>query len=75
MLVMTFKPDNAFSRQPIPPDLKISDVQLGIGRLKSASPALTNGPSMLKTSAFQFLTNAQLMMPLETALPATRDMT
>ena len=75
LLVMTFKLDNAFSRQPIPPDLKISDVELGIGMLKSVLLAPTNGPSMLKTSAFQFLTSAQLMMLLETALLATRDTT
>ena len=72
---MTFKPVNAFSRQLIPPDLKILDVELGIGIIKSVLLAQTIGLSTLRTFVFQFQTNALHIMLLEIALLAIKDMT
>lgn len=72
---MTFKLVNAFSRQLIPPDLKILDVELGIGIIKSVLLAQTIGLSTLRTFVFQFQTNALHIMLLEIALLAIKDMT
>jgi hypothetical protein len=56
------------------PDQAIWDVKLGIGISKSASPALTDGPSTQRVSAFQFLTTVTLGKLQEPAPHAIRDM-
>ena len=55
------------------PDQAIWDVKLGIGISKSASPALTDGPSTQRVSAFQFLTTATNSMLQEPVFHASRD--
>lgn len=56
------------------PNLLIWGAEHGIGPTKFVSLALTNGPSMLKRFAFQFLTNAGLMLRTVTVPNVSRDM-
>ena len=44
----------------------IQDAEHGTGITKSVSPALKDGSSMIRKSAFQFLTNALQVMQMET---------
>ncbi len=53
----------------------IPDVPPGIGTIKSALAAQRIGPSMPTKSAFQFLTNALLMLTTVLASHASRDTT
>ncbi len=57
------------------PSPLIQDAAPGIGTTKFASLALRDGSSTTKRSAFQFLTNVLQAIRMETALPASRDMT
>jgi hypothetical protein len=50
---------------------QISDVELGIGIIKSVLSVQVDGFSMLKKHASQFQTNANLMTKLETVLLAS----
>jgi hypothetical protein len=52
---------------------RIWDARPGIGTDKSASPALTDGPSTQRVSVFQFLTTATNSMPQEPVFHASRD--
>ena len=69
--VMKSSRDNVSCQLQFKP--KIWDVKLGIGTDKSASPALTDGPSTQRVSVFQFLTTATNSMPQEPVFHATRD--
>jgi hypothetical protein len=51
----------------------IQDAEHGTGITKSVSPALKDGSSMIRKSAFQFLTNALQVMKMETVWPAIKD--
>ena len=73
--VMILRKENAFSLTSTMLSLLTLDVVLGIGTIKSASPAPTISFSMLMESVFQFLTNALLTKKMETALHALRDTT
>jgi hypothetical protein len=63
--------DNAFCQPSL--NQRIWDARLGIGTDKSASPALKDGPSTQRVSAFQFLTTATNLMLQELVLHASRD--
>ena len=65
--VMTLKKENVSSPIQTTPNHLIQDALPGIGTTKSASPAQTNGSSMLTKSVCQFLTNVLLMMLQEPA--------
>ena len=63
----------AFSHHSTTPSLPILDAPPGTGITKSASAAPSTGFSMETRNAFQFLTNALLMLITETASHASRD--
>ena len=75
LLDMTSSKENVFIHLPIPLHQVILDVVPGTGRIKNVLPAQRDGPSMLKISAYQLLTNVKLMMPLVIVPHATKDMT
>ena len=54
-------------------NLPISDAELGTGTTEFASSAQKDGSSMLTKFVSPSLTNAESTLPMETALPATRD--
>ena len=64
--------DNASTLLLILPLLLTSDVEPGTGKTKSAFSAQRTGLSIPIKSAFLFLTNAALTMPLVPALLASR---
>jgi hypothetical protein len=67
--------DSVSFHLPILLSLLTSAVLLGTGLTKSVSPALSDGPSTLKTFVCLFLTNAVLTLKTEIALLATKAMT
>ena len=71
----TSRKDNVSSLTSITPSQLMQDAEPGIGITKSVLPALINGSSMLTEYVFQFLINAKLMMQVETAPNASKDMT
>ena len=73
--VTTLKKVLAFSLHSTTPSLLIPDVPPGIGTTKFALAAQRTGPSTLIKFAFQFLTNALLMLIMELVFHASRDMT
>ena len=71
--VTILRMEPVFSLHSTMPSLLILDVPPGTGITKSASAAPSTGFSMETRNAFQFLTNALLMLITETASHASRD--
>ena len=62
----TLRKEPVFSQASITLTPLIQDVEHGTGTTKSVSPALKDGSSMIRKSAFPFLTNALQVMQMET---------
>ena len=74
MLDTTWSTEFANSQLSIMPSLQISDAPNGIGPIRSASNAQKIGFSTLMEFVCPFLTNANLTIPMDCVLHASRDM-
>lgn len=63
---MISKKEHVFSQASITLIPLIQDAEHGTGTIKSVFLALKDGSSMIRKSAFQFLTNALQVMQMET---------
>jgi len=70
---MIFKKDSVSTLLPTLPDLLISDVLPGTGKIKSALPAQTIGSKTQMVDAFPLLTNAPPMLRMVTVPLVSRD--